>query len=149
NLQEAREAHYATTAKGTVGVVGMFSIDASTSPELARGSGATYAVGTRGGKPGLNALRLNVSNIVTAEQMQGLRKIRDSVYARRREVPQPVNDIPANEPADRLSLFGSSYKVGANPGDLTYEMNAADLRDILWSIKNGKEYSDFLIAAIH
>jgi len=147
NLQEAREAHFLKTPKGTIGVVGMFSIG----PETPGGGAATYKQGTSSsGLPGLNPLHVRVANIVTAEQMQALRKIRDTVYARRTEVPTPI-EYTAAELADQnnLVLFNETYKVGNAPGNLDYTMDPGDLRDILWSIRNGKEYSDFMVVAIH
>ena len=51
---------------------------------------ATSRSGNMGGRPGLNPLRLTTYNIVTAEEFQALKKIRDAVMARRGEVPVPV-----------------------------------------------------------
>ena len=149
NLQEARQAHFLKTSKGTIGVIGMYSIGPET-PGAQQGA-ATYKQGTSSsGLPGLNPLHVRVANIVTAEQMQSLRKIRDTVYARRTEVPSPI-DISAAELADQnsLVLFNATYKVGSAPGNLDYTMDPNDLKDILWSIRNGKEYSDFMVVAIH
>jgi poly-gamma-glutamate capsule biosynthesis protein CapA/YwtB (metallophosphatase superfamily) len=56
---------------------------------------------------------------------------------------------PAAEPATQVDLFGSSFKTGTKPGELTYTMNRGDLQDNLKSIKNGKQYADFMIATIH
>ena len=39
------------------------------------------------------------------------------------EVQVPVTPIAANDPADRLELFRAWYKVGPQPGNLTYEIN--------------------------
>jgi poly-gamma-glutamate synthesis protein (capsule biosynthesis protein) len=46
-------------------------------------------------------------------------------------------------------MFGVSYLVGSQPGTKSYTMNAADLRENLRSIRNGKLYSDYMIATIH
>jgi hypothetical protein len=86
---------------------------------------------------------------VTSEQMDALRKIRDSVYARRGEVPDAVPPVAANENTDRLQLFGIWYKVSPKPGDVSYVMNPEDEREILRSIRNGKENSDFMVVTIH
>ena len=45
---------------------------------------------------------------------------------------------PPTDRPDRLQLFGKNYKVGERTGDVSYEMNAADLRENLRSIHNGK-----------
>jgi len=149
NLQEARAPRFLNTAKGTIGLVDMYGIDPYSNPGLSRESGATYQQGSRGGSPGVNGLHLTPYFVVTADQMDQLRKIRDSVYARRDEVFAPIPPVAANEPKDRLELFGQSYKVGPKAGDVAYEMNPGDLREILRSIRNGKESSDFMIASIH
>src|SRR4030095_9397701 len=137
NLADARAAQIAATKKGTVGVIGMYSIDPSNSPEPSRYFDATNT------KAGLNPLHVTPFNVVTAEQMQALKKIRDSVYARRGEVTVPVLPIPANEPADRLELFRAWYKVGTQPGNITYEINSNDLRGIVTSVRTGKQLADF------
>ncbi len=149
NLQEARAPRFLNTPKGTIGLVSVYGIDPYSNPALSTQSGATYQQGARGGSPGLNPLHLIPFFVVTADQMEQLRKIRDSVYARRGEVFAPIPPVPANEPKDRVGLFGQSYKVGPKPGDVTYEMNPGDLREIARSIRNGKEYVDFMIATAH
>jgi capsule synthesis protein PGA_cap len=143
NLAAAREPRLAATPKGTVAAIGMYSIDASNNPARSRYSDATDNLS------GLNPLHVTPFNVVTAEQMQALKKIRDSVYARRSEVNVPVPPVPATEPADRLELFGSMYKVGAKPGNLTYELDRNDLKDIITSVRIGKQLADFMLVAIH
>ena len=143
NLADAREPAFASTKKGTVGVVGMYSIDPSNSPEPSRYFDATNV------KPGLNPLHVTPFNVVTADQMRALKQIRDSVYARRGEVPVPVAPVAPNEPADRLLLFRSNYKVGAQPGNLAYEIAPNDLRGIVESVRTGKQLADFMVVAIH
>jgi poly-gamma-glutamate synthesis protein (capsule biosynthesis protein) len=149
NLQEARAASFFNGPKGTVGLVAMWSIDPT---DLADRASATYRNGDRGRAPGLNGLHVTPYHVVTAEQMDALRKIRDSVYARRSEVPSTSLAIPpvaANEPPDRLQLFGTWYKVGPKPGNVSYVMDPQDEREILRSIRDGKENADFMVAAVH
>ena len=143
NLAEAREARIAATSKGTVAAIGLYSIDGSSNPGRSRYSDATENT------PGLNPLHVTPFNVVTAEQMQALKRIRDSVYARRSEVKVPVAPVTTNEPADRLQLFGSMYKVGAKPGNLTYELDPRDLKNIVTSVRTGKQLADFMVVAIH
>src|SRR6185295_2022409 len=130
NLEEARDAAYLMTAKGRVGLVGLMPISEN-APGGNQGfsfarTAATSRSGNMGGRPGLNPLRLTTYNIVTAEEFQALKEIRDAVIARRGEVSVPV-EIPRQRPADRLELFGKNYKIGAKTGDWSYEMNAGDL----------------------
>jgi Bacterial capsule synthesis protein PGA_cap len=149
DLQEARAPGFLSVPKGTVGLVDMYGIDPYSNPAASRESGATYQQGARAGSAGLNGLHLTPYFVVTADQMEELRKIRDSVYARRSEVFAPIPAADASEPKDRLQLFGQWYKVGTKPGDVVYEMNPGDLKEIMRSIRNGKENSDFMIASIH
>ena len=48
-----------------------------------------------------------------------------------------------------MDLFGTTYKAGTRLGELTYAMNERDLQENLRSIRNGKQYSDFMISTIH
>src|SRR5437016_14481037 len=121
NLADARMPRIAVTPKGTVAAIGMYSIDAS-SNNRSRFTDATEDM------PGLNPLHVTPYNVVTAEHMQALKKIRDAIYARRPEVRVPVAPVATNEPAGRLQLFQTAFAVGPNPGDLTYEMDPADLK---------------------
>jgi hypothetical protein len=144
DLEDARAAHFLETPKGRIGVVGMYSEVAGGQSRLA----ASYRVGNTGGRPGLNDVSLARSIIVSADQLDALKKVRDSVYGHRTEYSNPV-DAPANEAPGTLELFGTVYKVGSTLGGLSYTMNPGDLRDTLRSIRNGKEYADFMIATIH
>jgi poly-gamma-glutamate capsule biosynthesis protein CapA/YwtB (metallophosphatase superfamily) len=146
NLTEARRPAIATTPKGTVAAVGMYSIDiTSSNPGYTRYSDA------RTDWPGVNPLHVEPTSVVSAEQMQDLRRIRDAVYARRSQVLVPVAPISANEPKNRLSLFGTRYKVGdpADVGNLSYTMDRRDFREIIQSVREGKQLSDFIVVAIH
>lgn len=145
NLNEARAPRFVETPKGRIGLVGMHSLTGA--GQQSRLS-ATYDVGITGGRPGLNALGVTSAIAVTADHLAALKKVKDAVYSRRNEYSNPIG-APAADAADQISLFGTLYKVGNKPGDLTYTMNANDLRDNLQSIKNGKHYSDFMIATIH
>jgi len=142
NLADARQARIAVTPKGTAAAIGMYSIDPS-SNNRSRFTDATENM------PGLNPLHVTPYNVVTAEHMQALKKIRDAIYARRPEVHVPVAPVAADEPAGRLRLFQTAFTVGPHPGDLTYEMDPADLKGIITSVRVGKQLADFLVVAIH
>ena len=149
DLREARAPRFLYTPKGIVGLVAMMSVsDSAPRTRMARNSTASYSTDEVRGTPGVNGLHLTTYNVVTAGQLQALRNIRDSVYARRNEVPWPKS-APTNEPTDRLELFGTHYKVGPKPGDLSYTMDPNDLRENLRSIRNGKLNADFMIATVH
>lgn len=144
DLDEAREAHFVEVGKGRVGMVAVYS-----SFNGAGSQAATYKWGNTNGLPGTDMLHLNAYHIVTQEDLDALRKMRDRAYQHRTEVSNPVPPIPANEPKDTLDFWGTLYKAGTVPGGMSYKMNAEDEREILRSIRNGKELSDFMIAMIH
>jgi poly-gamma-glutamate capsule biosynthesis protein CapA/YwtB (metallophosphatase superfamily) len=144
NLDEARAPRFAETPKGRIGLVGMYSEIAGGQSRLA----ATPRAGVTGGRPGLNALNLTRAIAVTPEHLALLKRVKDAVYDHRGEYTNPVRP-PAGDSAATIDMFGTVYKTGSRPGELTYAMNARDLQENLRSIKNGKEYADFMIATIH
>jgi capsule synthesis protein PGA_cap len=145
NLDDARAPHYYESPKGRIGVVGMYGdVSSGGQSRLA----ATYRVGNTGGKPGLNPIGLTRSIIVSRDQIDALKKIRDSIYEHRTEYSYPL-DAPANEGADQMDLFGVRFIARGKVGQQSYAMNPADLQGTLRSIRNGKEYADFMIATIH
>ena len=148
DLNEARSAHSLETPKGRVGVVGMFSVDdISTYGPNFDATAATYRVGDTGGAPGVNPLRLTVYHIVSPEQLQSLRTIRDAVYGHSDMAAEA--DKAAGGATNKLKFFDEWYQAGPNPGALSYTMNPNDERDILRSIRNGKLLSDFMVVTIH
>jgi poly-gamma-glutamate capsule biosynthesis protein CapA/YwtB (metallophosphatase superfamily) len=145
DLQDARAVHYLELPKGRIGMIGMVSTGHNPMPDKA----ATYARGNNPGTPGVDPISLTRSLVVSQDQFDALRKIRDSLYEHRADASYPIDPLSDKEPADQLNLFGALYKVGGEPGDFSYTMNPGDLRDILENIRSGKEYSDFMIANIH
>jgi poly-gamma-glutamate synthesis protein (capsule biosynthesis protein) len=131
----ARAARYLNTPRGRIALISMASTfnpwSMAMSPE-----------GEAPGRPGLNPLRLTTYAVVTADMMRSLRAI---------QLAQPPGSIePSNVPAQAgdLELFGVHYRTGQSAG-FHFEMNEVDRREILRSIRQGKENSDFLIATIH
>ena len=152
NLEEARDAAYLVTPKGRVGLVALMPISDNAPGGDNQGASfqrtaATSRSGSLGGAPGLNPLRLTTYYLVTRSEFEALRKIRDAENGRRNEVSVPAP--AAADRSDRLQLFGNNYKVGERTGDVSYEMNAADLRENLRSIRNGKFFADFMIVSVH
>jgi poly-gamma-glutamate synthesis protein (capsule biosynthesis protein) len=143
NLNEARAPRFAETPKGRIGLVGMYSEIGGASSRLA----ATAKTGVTGGRPGLNALNLTRAIAVSDEHLALLKSVKDAVYSHRSEYANAVR--PPSDPPGQVDLFGALYKAGSKPGQLTYAMNQTDLKETLQSIKNGKQYSDFMIATIH
>jgi hypothetical protein len=145
DLEDARAAHYYESPKGRIGIVGMYGeITAGGQSRLA----ASYKIGNTGGKPGLNPIGLTRSIIVTQSELESLKKVRDAIFEHRTEYTYPL-DAPAGEAPGQIDLFGQRYIAGDKVGQQSYAMNAGDLQGNLRSIKNGKQYSDFMIATIH
>ncbi len=144
SLEEARAPRFAETPKGRIGLVGMYSEIAGGQSRLA----ATARVGVTGGRPGLNALNLTRAIAVAPDHLALLKRVKDAVYERRPEYTNPVRPA-SGDSATTVDLFGTVYKAGNRPGELTYAMNPRDLQENLRSIKNGKQYADFMIATIH
>lgn len=148
----AREAQYFDTPKGRVGLI---SINSSISDPQQIAIDANGKVPAR---PGANPLRLIRYAIVTADQMDALRKIHDayprgansgnnrSVAADSLSAPvyEFMNPIAPNE----LYLFGMWYRIGDKPS-FSYKMDPLDEREILASIHSAKLNCDFLIVMIH
>lgn len=145
SLEEANAARFLQTSKGRVGIVGMYSTGGTSE----QGATSRYEVGNLGAssrpRPGLNALRVNPSRIVSADQLAALIKVRETFNT---VLGNPVAPAPSTVPTS-LQLFGTSYQVGPNPGEIVYSMNQDDLQNILRSVRNGKYYADFMIATIH
>ena len=131
----ARAVRYLDTTGGRIGLVAA----ASSFTPLSR---AMPPLGEAPGRPGINPLRTKRYILVTPEQMQVLRGIRDA---------QPKGSLPPpiepEKPTD-LELFEVHYRVSDHSGS-EYEMDPVDLQEILKSIRQGKENSDLLIASIH
>ena len=146
NLQEARTARYRETPKGRVGLVSFYSI-ADTGhfgPTYAR-TEATARTGSVGGAPGVNPLHVTGYNVVTQSQLDVLKDLARSIYGERAGATVPAS---SGHP-ERFRFFDQWYQAGEDVGAIRYEMDAADRQAIIASVRNGKIYSDFLIATIH
>lgn len=143
DLDEARAVTYVQTTKGRVGMVSFLASESG-------GGAASTRFRGLGGAAGVNILRVTRANIVTPDQLEALRKVRNAVYENRKNVRVfAVPPLPANDPPDRVELFGETFKAGKTNGDYTYTMNPGDLQAILRSVRGGKENADFMIVAVH
>ena len=154
NLDEAAAPAFLELPQGRVGLVGMHTPMFQVNRRLA----ATHREGNLGGRPGVNMLNLSEAIVVTPEHLASLRQIRDEMleYSTNYDNPRAA---PRNEPSDRLRFFGSSsgredptYRAarpGETPGTIDFTMNRGDLTRILRSIRNAKQYADFVIGTIH
>jgi hypothetical protein len=106
------------------------------------------------GRFGVNPLRIIRFTNVTADQMKNLRQIRDEYPGSDNSgeaagvIGSPAYYFPYKPRENELDLFGVWYRIGDKPG-YSYEMNPVDEREILQSIREAKQYCDFLIVVVH
>ncbi len=145
---EARAPRYFESEKGRVGLVSM----ATTFTQLSQ---SMPPWGQAPGRPGINAIKTTRYTILTPEIMKALRKIRDEFREARKKrniettgAPRPPRREEKEEKKDELTFFGTKFRQGDHIG-YAYEMNTIDFNENLMSVRQGKQYSDFLIATIH
>ena len=160
----ARGPAYLETKGGRVALVGT----ASSFTDLSRAGPPAPKVR---GRPGVNALRLSRTTVVTESMLANLREILDVLPGREDEESEEGDELEEgqdleesreleeseeleegdgedDEPADSLRFMGRSFKVGDAPA-FTYEANEDDVAGILRSVREGKQLSDFLILTQH
>jgi len=131
NLGLAQAAGYFESAKGRVALVSMAST-------FRPGTEALPALAAAPGRPGINALTLKKSTIVSPQQMADVVRLRNALY------PSEKDDKIPNE----LTLLGTKFVVGKMFA-FQYAMDPVDLAEILKAVRQGKQHSDFLITSIH
>ncbi|WP_244563615.1 CapA family protein [Ensifer aridi] len=131
NLAQAGAARFLETPRGRVALVSF----ASTFESISR---ACHPAGEAPGRPGVNALRLAKSIVVTPDMLASLREIRGSL-------PNYCRD---NEVSDTVEILGVTYKSGEKVG-YSYEANSNDVARILRDLRQGKQFADFCIATNH
>ncbi|MER9758156.1 CapA family protein [Mesorhizobium sp. M0166] len=137
NLAQAGAARFLETARGRVALV---SFAARYTPM----SRACDPAGEAPGRPGLNALRLAVSIVVSPEMLESLKQLRNALPA-----PGPSRKNPKRVEFTPDPYHGGvTYETGDKVG-YSYKPNPRDVADILRNIRRGKQYSDFCIATSH
>ncbi|WP_404294891.1 CapA family protein (plasmid) [Microvirga sp. RSM25] len=131
NLAQAGAARYLETARGRVALVSF----AATFTPMSR---ACDQAGEAPGRPGLAALRLANSIVVSPEMIQDLKRIRDAL----------PDSMPGREDQDQVVLAGATYKTG-DQVKYSFRADPRDAADILRNVRQGKQFSDFLIATNH
>jgi poly-gamma-glutamate synthesis protein (capsule biosynthesis protein) len=149
NLSTARTPVFQQLAKGRVATVGAFPV-----PDRgagSRGPSATDRNGNNGREEwGMNPLRLTVWNVVTPEMLAQIKAMKETIMAKRFE-PDVARPAPvSSDPPDRVTIFGDRrYMAGPKPGLYHYEMNPADLEAQILTVRNAKEYADFVMYTMH
>jgi poly-gamma-glutamate synthesis protein (capsule biosynthesis protein) len=136
---------YFESAKGRIGIVSMVSTYRATTAALP-------TAGAAPGRPGVNALGVKRTTIFPSEVMTALARV-DGMFNPKppSEKTEPHSDRKApvpGTPPTKLTLFENEFELGDSPA-YRYKIDPVDLAEVLRSIRQGKEHSDFLIAAIH
>ena len=145
NMTIARTPVFQELPQGRVAMVYGYPIG-----PVADGPTARDKVGNSGSEEwGLNTLRLTQNVTVTAEQLEQLRAIRDSIVERRTEddVARPI-DVPSDD-EDSVELLGRTYVLGDGPGEYRYEMHNGDRLAQILAVRGAKQYSDYSIFSMH
>lgn len=130
-LAQAGAARFRETARGRVGLVSFASTFTPLSP-------AADAAGEAPGRPGLQALRLTKSVVILPDMLENIRQIRNAL-------PEPTLG-PEHE--DRVVLGDVTYMAGKTVG-YDFEPDPRDVREILRNVRQGKQFSDFMIVTNH
>jgi poly-gamma-glutamate synthesis protein (capsule biosynthesis protein) len=131
NLGRAQAPGYFESAEGRIGLVSIAS-------SFPAGTEALASKGAAPGRPGINALHLKRSVVVTAEQMTEVVRLRNALYPEDNEASIP----------EELFFLRNTFVLGETFG-FQYSMDANDLSGILHAVRQGKQHSDFLIATMH
>ena len=136
SLTAARAPGYYEGKTGRVALIAMAAHMTEMEP-------AQDGMGDVNARPGVNPLRYDEFVTVPPEQFKELAAIRDM------QIPKSYKK---DKKDDVVTLFATKYKRGTADQTtlgLHYVLKAEDEKDILRSIRQGKEVSDFVIASAH
>jgi poly-gamma-glutamate capsule biosynthesis protein CapA/YwtB (metallophosphatase superfamily) len=136
-LADARAPRFLVTPAGRVSLV-------SLATRFEPGARAADPLGRVPGRPGLNALRTSRLVRVPPADLAVLARIRDALP----EGVVKTSTLEADRTNGTVTLFGTGYAAGES-ADLELTMHAPDLRDVLRSVRQAKQTSDFTITAVH
>lgn len=129
----ARSPAYFATPKGRIALV-------SFTASYFGGNAAADPLGAVPGVPGISALRTTPIDIVTREQFATLREI---------DAQHNAGGLVGRRPTgDELLFRGRRFRVGDKP-DTIYQINAEDQADIIRSVRQAKQQSNFLVVSVH
>lgn len=172
NLEDARAPQYFETPKGRIGLVAMtVSMRGRVDNQSSRSADcgmemASYQGGNRNGAAGINFLRATPSVVLPPELYAGIRKIKEfeAQYAKK-AVAEHQGDVTGtgkeadkvmshlygdiNDPEKQCMIYTQMFEEGDDPCALHYHMNPDDLRLNMRSVRQGKEWSDLMIASAH
>ena len=172
NLEDARAPQYLETPKGRIGLVAMtMSMRGRVDNQSSRSADcgmemASYTAGNRNGAPGINFLRATPSVVLPPELFEGIRKIKAyEAECEKKAIAEHEGDVTTDgsetkrvmehlfgktgDSGKRLMVFTQMFEEGDKPCGLNYVVDEDDMRLNLRNIRQGKEWSDFMIATIH
>jgi poly-gamma-glutamate synthesis protein (capsule biosynthesis protein) len=140
-LAQARSPRIFNTKNGRVSLV-------ATASRFEANSRAIDPLGEIPGRPGVSTLRTTRYAMVSPNQLDQLRQIRDS---------QPVgsiraSEIKSDEKNNVVTLLGAKYKASTelkDKIDFSFVMNERDRSGLISSIRQGKQISDFEVVSMH
>ena len=138
NLTEASMPKYLDTPEGRVGFI-------STCSSGPNWNIASNPSGTNVGRPGMNMLRFDSVNYVSAEDMETLKAIVEKTY-----VNANTNLLTREgflKPSKYYSVGNAKFDVG-EPGTNTY-CNARDLERIISYVKDARRQADTVLVSHH
>jgi poly-gamma-glutamate capsule biosynthesis protein CapA/YwtB (metallophosphatase superfamily) len=140
NLFEARGAAFLETSHGRVALIGSASTFMPMAPAGAGGGDGRLLKAAR---PGISALRSRPIALVTAAELETLRRI-----AQRQGKRVDADDTEVTLAPNEAVFIQQSFRKADHTG-LTYELQPDDRAGILTSIRAGKEGADSAIYTIH
>lgn len=148
NRALARAPRYFESEKGRIALVSMAATFTTLSQSMP-------PLGQSPGRPGMSAIKTKRTTIVTPEVMKALVNLRDTMRNARKaaggeveEITPPSKGQAAGGLPETLSLLDYQFRLGDRFA-YTYEMDSIDFSENLKNIRQGKQYSDFLLAAMH
>ncbi|MET8979462.1 CapA family protein [Streptomyces sp. NPDC004539] len=143
-LADARAPRFLTTPAGRVSLV-------SAASRFEAMSRAADPLGRVPGRPGVNALRTTRHVAVPAARLRELALVRDGLP------PGSVRAsvLAADDRDGTVTLFGTRYTAKSGPEPHTddvefrFTVHEGDRREILRSVRQAKQTSDFTIATMH
>ena len=151
SMRQAREPGIFQTPKGKVALIATASTY-NPATVAADGEGALKP------RPGVSILRTTASNVVTAEEMDLIRKLAATRSRIAPDAPRvrfggntfmsPNNPGVTYTDASQLGGGVSAFVVGDTPR-MTYSVNTDDEKAVLDSISNAKRTTDFVTFSIH
>jgi len=148
NRALARAPRYFESAKGRIALVSMAATFTTLSQSMP-------PLGQSPGRPGMNAIKTKRSTIVPPEVMKALVSLRDAMGSARKaagaeanEAASPSEGRAAGKLPETLALLDNQFELGDRLA-YTYQMDSIDFSENLKNVRQGKQYSDFLLAAMH